>query len=126
LKELVVGTGFDAGPKAFPHSILEKQTVVNDTVAGSPALVWFDPDTETALVYERQVDGQVLTFDAVPGGTPFAFLRDRETGTTWSPLSGIAIEGPLRGKALKRIHATNVFWFAWADFYPETVIYQTR
>ncbi|MBI4218827.1 MAG: DUF3179 domain-containing protein, partial [Chloroflexi bacterium] len=116
--------GFEAGPKAFPHSILEKQTVVNDSVAGSPAVVWFDPDTETALVYERQVDAQVLTFDAVPGGALCPSLRDQETGTTWSPLSGVATEGPLRGKVLKRVQAMNVFWFAWADFYPGTALYQ--
>lgn len=123
LKELVLGTGFDAGPRAFPHSALQKQPVVNDIVAGEPVVVWFDPGTATALAYRRRVDDRTLSFQAAATDRGLAWLKDEETGTLWSPLSGAAVEGPLAGKKLERIHAMNAFWFAWADFYPETDLY---
>jgi hypothetical protein len=124
LKELVLGTGFDAGPKAFPHSVLEKRPVVNDSVGKEPVVVWFDPGTATALAYSRRVDDRTLSFQsAATADRGLPLLKDEETGTLWSPLSGAAIDGPMAGKKLERIRAMNAFWFAWADFYPESEIF---
>lgn len=123
VKELVLGTGFDGGPKAYPHSSLARQPIVNDTVAGTPAVIWFDPSTATATAFSRQLGGTVLTFDPALREPGPAWLRDRETGTTWSPLTGQAVDGELVGSQLTRIHAMNAFWFAWTDFYPDTEIF---
>ena len=51
-------------------------------------------------------------------------MKDRETGTTWSLLTGQALGGPLAGRALERLPSHYSFWFAWSDFHPETELYE--
>ena len=53
-------------------------------------------------------------------------MTDEETGSTWDVFSGQAIDGPLAGEQLDRVKSTTVFWFGWADFHPETLIYGYR
>ena len=121
-KELVLGVGFDDGPKAFPHSELRVARVVNDEVAGKNVLIYFQNESATALAYNREVDGQELTFSLETFGND-EFLVDVETGTRWLPFTGQGIDGPLVGEALERLHAVNVFWFAWTDFYPDAELF---
>jgi hypothetical protein len=70
------------------------------------------------LAFERTVDGQVLTFD--PRGQD-RFV-DRETGSTWD-LFGNALDGPLAGETLAPVVNTNEFWFAWAAFNADALVY---
>lgn len=44
-------------------------------------------------------------------------VRDRETGSTWSGLSGEAIDGPLAGRRLQQLPTFYAFWFSWTDFF---------
>ena len=50
-------------------------------------------------------------------------MTDRETGTTWSKATGEAVAGPLSGKNLEQVPSLVSFWFAWKDFYPDTLLY---
>lgn len=122
-KELVLGIGFDDGPKAYPLFVLAEKRVVNDNVAGKPVVVYFDDSTDTALAFESIVDGRQLTFSLVNEDGQ-EFLLDRETGTRWIPFTGTAVEGELSGRSLKRVHSTYSFWFAWTNFYPDTELYR--
>lgn len=121
-KELVLGLGFDDGPKAFPHSELRSKRVVNDEVAGEKALIIFREDSATAIAFNRTLDGRDLTFELIELDER-EWLRDRETDTLWIPFTGLAVDGPLAGSVLDRMHGANVFWFAWTDFYPETEVF---
>ena len=49
-------------------------------------------------------------------------IVDSETGSMWSVL-GKAVDGPLTGTQLDRIVHQDHFWFAWAAFKPDTLIY---
>ena len=121
-KELVLGLGFDDGPKAFPHSELRNARVVNDEVAGRKTVIFYQTESDTALAYSREIDGQELTF-SLQSSDGREWLVDEETGTRWVPFTGQAVEGPLVGQSLGRVHAVNVFWFAWTDFYPDTEVF---
>ncbi len=123
-KELVLGIGFDGGPLAFPHSQLRSQQLVNITHDGDAKLIYFDPSTDTALAYGAEIDGQELSFKLVEKNGR-EWLEDDQTGTLWVPFTGQAVDGELAGSALERLHAVNVFWFAWSDFYPETDVWGT-
>ena len=48
--------------KAYPLDALESQPVLNDSVEGQDALIYFDVPSGTALVYDRNVNGRTLTF----------------------------------------------------------------
>lgn|GEM_PF-1449247 len=126
-KALVVGVDIDGHTKAYPLSGLAKQPVVNDTVGGRDILVFLERGTDTALVYERQVDGRPLTFEIQREGVGTqALVRDLETSTTWTALTGVATDGPLQGTVLARIPSPLSFWFAWNDWNPETELFLTE
>jgi hypothetical protein len=117
----------------YPFDVLKQVSVVNDTVGKTDVVVLgmtgtASPlDTTTAAggrdigsatVYLRALDGQHLTF-TLNGAT----FMDKETHSTWDIL-GRATSGPLMGKALTPVVATNSFWFAWAVYHPDTRVYE--
>jgi hypothetical protein len=119
VKEFVVGVEINNEPVAFPFSLLNDEPVVNYEVGGEPVLVVFNAETGTGVVYEREVDGQLLTFSRVEG----TIIMDAETGTEWNGLTGEALEGQLAGSTLSRVKSTSSFWFGWKDWYPDSEIY---
>jgi hypothetical protein len=121
-KELVLGLGFDTNPVAFPHSKLRSEKLVHTSHAGTSAIVYFDPSTDTALAFGAVVNGQELSFKLIEKGGR-EWLKDDQTGTLWIPFTGQSYEGELVGNTLERLHAVNAFWFAWNDFYPDTEIW---
>lgn len=119
-KELVVGVVVDDMPAAFAHTMLGDAGVVNVEVNARPIAVAFASDTAAAAVFDRRVDGRVLTF--APGDDPLDIV-DHETGSTWFVPTGAAVTGPLAGAELSRLPSTSSFWFGWKDWYPETALF---
>ena len=125
-KELVLGVGFDDGATAFPHTALQEEEIVNTEINGESVVIYYDSQTTTATAYSRNVGEETLEFsleteDAIDG-VARRWMVDA-TGSRWLPLNGQAWSGDFQGTRLEPIHAVNVFWFAWSDFYPETEIY---
>lgn len=119
VKEFVIGVEQNGKAAAYPFSTLSEVPIVNDTVGEQPILVVFNSDTGTGVVFDRQVNGQILTFSLAEGSS----ITDAETGTIWDGLTGKALEGPLTGETLTRLKSTASFWFGWKDWYPETRVY---
>ena len=68
------------------------------------------------VVYAREVDGQVLTFDV--SGLLYdgiLVMRDRETGSLWSQFISTAIDGHFDGMALEVVPAERISWKAWME-----------
>jgi hypothetical protein len=118
-KEFVIGVALDDTAIAYPFRVLNGEPVVNDSVGGRDLLVVFDQENGGGIVFDRQVDGQTLSFEPAVEGQ----FVDSETGTLWDSFDGRALEGPLAGKKLDRIKSTVIFWFGWKDFYSDTLIY---
>ena len=123
-KDLVMGVVASGSAKAFPFAALEADGVVNDSVAGTDILVFFDTDTNTALAFDRTVDGSTLSFKAEGevNGTQ-TILVDDQTGSRWVAFTGKAVEGKMKGTTLARVPSHLSFWFAWTDWNPETELY---
>ena len=68
-------------------------------------------------IYDRRLDGHVLTFDFTEGDRA---LRDNETATTRRLADGVAIAGPLEGSRLTRVVGHPAFWFGWQGFFPRS------
>jgi len=118
---------------AYPVTLLEQLHVVNDTRGDQDLVLFFTPGTASALgarviaeakdvgatgVFDPNLDGQKLTF-SFDGQD----IVDDQTGSTWNIL-GQAIEGPLAGQELQPIVHGDHFWFSWAAFKPDTIIFQ--
>ena len=124
-KELVLGVHEDTLSVAFPFGALTNLGLVvalNDSIGATPLLVTFFADEQTAIAFDRRINGQTLTFDVAD---PFAgTLTDRETGSTWSA-AGEAIGGSLTGARLTQHEDAFVaFWFAWSIYFPTTRLVQ--
>lgn len=119
---------------AYPFSTLAEEFVINDTVGGQDVVAIWQPGTAammdnvvidnsrdigTAALYIRELDGQVLTFSY---DAETHTITDDETGSEWN-LFGEAIRGELEGAKLQQINAATHFWFAWAAFNPDTLVY---
>ncbi len=120
-KELVLGIPMGTGGIAFPFGKLAEQNLVsiNETeVNGERIVVFWNWFANTAVAYQPIIDGLELHFEVVEG-----IRRDVETGTSWN-LEGWGYDGPLSGKKLQQVEDAYVsFWFAWADFHPNTEIW---
>ena len=108
--ELVIG---DVA-RAYPLQILVWHEIVNDEVAGTPVAVTFCPLCNTAIVFDRRLDGRVLDFGTT-GNLRHSDLvmYDRQTESWWQQFGGQAVVGELAGEALEQLPARIV---AWEDF----------
>jgi hypothetical protein len=64
-------------------------------------------------VWERTVDGRVLTFRLFGINNQNFIMRDVETGTWWQQVTGEAIHGPLKGRRLVGVVHDEVSFGLW-------------
>jgi hypothetical protein len=121
-KALVMGIRFGAQARAYPLDAFVQRKIVTDRFAGKKLVIYRDPASEASAVYERHIDGVLLSFR--PGKT-WILLEDTTTGSTWNVVTGTAVTGPMQGKQLRRVPHVNIYWFAWVDFYPQTTLYSS-
>jgi hypothetical protein len=115
-KAWVLGVATDSAARAYPaETVRDRDGLVTDRVGDLPVVVTTTGDSLVA--YDRRVDGRTLSFerdgDALVAG-----------GSRWNVVSGRALDGPYEGQSLRQANERSLmFWFAWADFYPETTIF---
>ena len=90
--------------KVYPYNILNWHEIVNDTVDGVPVAVTFCPLCGSAIVFDRRVEGEVLTF-GVSGSLLESnmIMFDRETETLWQQSTGEALAGTYFGARLELV-----------------------
>jgi len=130
--ERALGATIDGVSIAYPFSVLAEAGVINDRIAASDVVAIWQPGAVSALdaasidqsrdvgmaaLFDRVVDGKTLTFESANGE-----IVDAETGSRWN-IFGAAVAGDLAGMQLRQINAFPHFWFAWAAFYPDTLLY---
>jgi hypothetical protein len=80
--------------KVYPYNILNWHEIVNDTVDGVPVAVTFCPLCGSAIVFDRRVDNETLTF----GVSGFLLesnmiMFDRENEALWQQSTGRVLAG---------------------------------
>jgi hypothetical protein len=48
-------------------------------------------------------------------------MRDRQTGSLWQQATGIAFEGPMKGKRLTMVDFLLTTWGEWRTQHPDTL-----
>ena len=113
-------------PRAYPIRILHYHEIVNDELPGEgPIVVTWCPLCGSAVVYDRQVGDQTLTF-GVSGklADDDLVMYDRQTDSEWKQSSGRCIEGPLDGTELEIRPAPLLPWAEFRREYPTGVVLQ--
>jgi hypothetical protein len=112
-------------PRAYPIRILSYHEVVNDVVDGRPVAVTWCPICWSAVVYDRTVNGQTLTFGMSGKLADDALVvYDRETESEWQQTTGTAIGGELEGTRLSVLPAPMVSWGRFSADHPDGVVLQ--
>ena len=84
-----------------------------------PIVIFYDPDRYASGVYDLRVGEQTpITLENTTEG----FLATDEKGGKWNMLTGA---GPKR-QQLQTIPHMQIYWFAWSDFYPETLLFEHK
>jgi hypothetical protein len=120
-REQLLGLEIRGVRLAYPIGLLDRAEVVNDGIDGSSWVAARCALTHVAALYDRSVDGRVLTFEnsgALWRDT--LVLRDRETGTYWTAATGVALTGPLAGRRLRAIPAVYTTAGAWRRAFPDS------
>ncbi|WP_336328745.1 DUF3179 domain-containing protein [Halovenus sp. HT40] len=114
-----------AGARAYPTRILQNHEVVNETIDGDPVAVTWCPLCASAVVYDRTVDGQTLSF-GVSGklADNDLVLYDRETESEWKQSSGRCLSGEYAGTTLTVLPAATMTLSAFEERYPDGEILQ--
>jgi len=106
--------------RAYPLQILLWHELVNDRVGETPILVSYCPLCNSAIVFDRRVNGEPHTFGVA------SFLRhndmvmyDRQTDTLWQQLTGEAIVGTLTGRQLSPLPSRVIPFAAFAASHPK-------
>jgi hypothetical protein len=118
-EEPVIELIVEGEARAYPIQILIWHEIVNDTVADVPVAVTFCPLCNTALVFDRRVDGDVLDFGTT-GKLRHSDLvmYDRQTESWWQQFGGEALVGAYAGTELERLPARIVAWRQFAGEHP--------
>lgn len=117
--EPVISLELNGDARAYPIQVLIWHEIVNDVVGGVPVIVTFCPLCNTALVFERTIDGNVHDF-GTSGMLRFSDLvmYDRQTDTWWQQIGGEAIVGELTGTRLNPLPASMVSWKDFRTSFP--------
>ena len=120
--EPVVSLVIDGHARAYPLAILMWHEIVNDTIGKQPVAVTYCPLCNTAIVFDRTVDGRELSFGTTGSlRNSDLVMWDRQTESWWQQITGEAIVGDfaLSNTTLEVIPASIVPWERFASEYPE-------
>lgn len=117
-KTLVIGVENGGEAIAYPLPAVNAAGVVNDRVGDRPVVVAAMPGG-SLTAYWRTVDETLFEFERADEFHLFA------GGSTWKIQTGRAVDGPHEGSELTVANDVSPeFWFAWAQFHPETTVYE--
>ena len=100
-QEPVITVTLNGEIRAYPVRILIWHEIANDTLGGVPIAVTFCPLCNSALVFDRRVDGRVLDFGTTGKlRNSDLVMCDRQTESWWQQFTGEAIIGQMTGTLL--------------------------
>ncbi len=125
--EPVIGLRINDAARAYPVRLLSLHEIVNDELDNVPIAVTWCPLCYTALVFDRRLQGQELTF-GVSGYLYYnnLVMYDHQSNTLWSQVLAQGLRGPKRGQMLEMIPALLSTWGAWKEAHPHTTLLSAR
>jgi hypothetical protein len=107
---------------ALPWWIMKNPHVANLAFDDRPVLVTLCPMCSSASAFRAEVEGQPLFFRVRGQYNGTILLEDRSTDSLWSPFTGVALAGAMRGAVLERIPLSLCLWSEWLAMHPTTMV----
>lgn len=124
LDKLVLGVALGGQAKAYPIQFIGYHHQVRDTVGRTPVMVTYCTVCRSGRVFAPTVDGRSETFRLVGMDHFNAMLEDATTGSWWRQATGEAVAGPLKGKNLPELPATQTTLRQWLSLHPNSLVMQ--
>lgn len=118
-EEPVISLVIAGEAKAYPLRIMIWHEIVNDSLGGIAVAVTYCPLCNSAIVFDRRLDGLLLDFGTT-GKLRHSDLvmYDRQTESWWQQFLGEAIVGELTGRRLKILPARLESWARFQSRFP--------
>jgi Protein of unknown function (DUF3179) len=107
---------------ALPWWIMRRRHVANLAFYDRPVLVTLCRICSSAAAFRAEVEGRRLTFRPRGHYNGTILLDDESTGSLWSPFTGVALAGVMRGAALERLPLSQCRWSEWLSMHPTTQV----
>ncbi len=109
--------------RAYPLNVLARHEIINDAAEDLYIAVTYCPLCNSPIVYEREVDGEVLRLGVTGNllGSNFLMWDDR-TESWWQQLTGEAIVGDYTGTTLDMIPSQVVGFATFTERFPDGLI----
>ena len=109
--------------RIYPIQILIWHEMVNDVIGDLSVLVSYCPLCNSAIVFDRTIDGKVYDF-GVSGMLRHSdmIMFDRQTDSLWQQLTGEAVVGELLGKRLWIVSSQMVNFGSARASYPQAQV----
>ena len=119
-QEAVIVLDLEGDARAYPIDILMWHEIVNDTVGDVPVTITYCPLCNSAISYERTINGVETTFgtSGMLYGSALV-MYDRATESLWTHFDGLAVAGVLTGTWLTPIASPLIAWKEFVTAYPE-------
>ncbi len=117
----VIGYVDGGRARAWSFADLKNHRAVNDSLGNRSLLVVYDPESGTALLFDRRVAGRELQFEWSDGK-----LIDRETKSSWDWATGKSTSGSLEGKSLAPLTGVVSFARAWKSFHGDSTYWKPQ
>ena len=119
-KEPVLMVRHAGEARAYPLQILIFHELANDWIGDLPILVSYCPLCNSAITFDRRIDGVVHTF-GVSGmlRNSDMVMYDRQTDSLWQQLTGEGLVGEHAGKHLLLVSSQVVPWDSFAKNFPD-------
>ena len=118
----VLGLSVHGKNWAVPLWMLGGPHVANLAFDGEPVLVMFCGLCRSGIARSAVVNGRRLSFHAVGVYNGSFLLADYETNSYWTPFTGEALEGALKGAKLKQLPLIQCRWDRWLQMHPQTLV----
>jgi Protein of unknown function (DUF3179) len=122
-REPVILITVDGESRAYPLQVLTWHEIVNTRFDDTPVAVTFCPLCNTAIAFDRRVDGKVLDFGTTGKlRDSDLVMYDRQTESWWQQFGGEALVGELAGKELRELPARIVSWRDFRSMHPSALV----
>ncbi len=122
-QEPVIQLVVEGQARAYPLQILTWHEIVNDRIAGVPVAVTFCPLCNTAIVFDRRVDGRTLSFGTTGNlRDSDLVMYDRQTESWWQQFGGDGVVGRYAGAKLRQLPGRIVAWRDFARAHPQGLV----
>ncbi len=119
-REPVIALTLAGRARAYPLQTLTWHEIVNDVVAGVPVAVTFCPLCNTAIAFDRRVEGRTLSFGTTGNlRNSDLVMYDRQTESWWQQFGGDGVVGRYAGTRLRTLPARTVAWRSFRAQHPD-------